>query len=210
LRAPDRSRGIYPRGSRPRQPGASGAGIRRRQGVGGPVPERERRGWGPCALPLSANHSGDWLKCSELRRLSANHGGKTVRNRWLPPIPRTCIYPQIGWADAMQELLPTTHSRSNRWWPICVAATLALLGTWTDGGLRADDWPQWLGPQRDANWRETGILKAFPPGGPRRVWRTAIGSGYTGPAVVGNRVYLMDRQVATKKGKKGSVLDIDI
>ena len=123
------------------------------------MPERERRGWGPCALPLSANHSGDWLKCSELRRLSANHVRKTVRNRWLPPIPRTCICLQIGWAEPMQQLLSTTHSGSNRWWPICVAAALALLGTWTDSGLRADDWPQWLGPQRDANWRETGMTE---------------------------------------------------
>ena len=24
---------------------------------------------------------------------------------------------------------------------------------------RADDWPQWLGPQRDAVWRETGIIE---------------------------------------------------
>ena len=30
--------------------------------------------------------------------------------------------------------------------------------------LRADDWPQWLGPQRDAVWREDGILEKFPFG----------------------------------------------
>ena len=107
----------------------------------------------------------------------------------------------------MQKHLPTTHSRANRWGPIFVATALVLLGTWTNGGLRADDWPQWLGPQRDANWRETGILKTFPAGGPRRVWRTAIGSGYTGPAVVGNRVYLMDRQVATNAAKAKNAFD---
>jgi len=27
--------------------------------------------------------------------------------------------------------------------------------------VRGDDWPQWLGPQRDAVWRETGILENF-------------------------------------------------
>src|SRR5213592_4208871 len=27
---------------------------------------------------------------------------------------------------------------------------------------RADDWPQWLGPKRDAVWRETGIMEKFP------------------------------------------------
>jgi outer membrane protein assembly factor BamB len=70
---------------------------------------------------------------------------------------------------------------------------------------RADDWPQWLGPQRDGVWRETGILKQFPPGGPKVRWRAEIGSGYTGPAVVGDRVYVMDRQgELPKKGVEGA------
>src|SRR6267154_1936135 len=63
--------------------------------------------------------------------------------------------------------------------------------------LRADDWPQWLGPQRDGVWRETGIIDKFPQGGPPVRWRVPIGAGYTGPAVANGRVYVMDRQVAT-------------
>ena len=43
--------------------------------------------------------------------------------------------------------------------------TLALLGL-TSTGARADDWPQWLGPQRDGVSRETGILEKFPREGP--------------------------------------------
>lgn len=66
--------------------------------------------------------------------------------------------------------------------------------------LRADDWPQWLGPRRDGVWRETGILEKFPEGGPKVRWRTAIGGGYTGPAVAGGKVYLMDRKPATTAG----------
>ena len=58
---------------------------------------------------------------------------------------------------------------------------------------RADDWPQWLGPQRDGLWRETGIVKSFPAGGPPVRWRTPIGAGYTGPAVAGGRVFVTDR-----------------
>jgi outer membrane protein assembly factor BamB len=60
----------------------------------------------------------------------------------------------------------------------------------------ADDWPQWLGPQRDAIWRETGILEQFPPEGPPIRWRTPIGGGYAGPAVANGRVYVTDRQLA--------------
>ena len=60
----------------------------------------------------------------------------------------------------------------------------------------ADDWPQWLGPQRDGLWRETGIVKSFPAGGPPVRWRTPIGAGYTGPAVAGGRVFVTDRVLA--------------
>ncbi len=61
---------------------------------------------------------------------------------------------------------------------------------------RADDWPQWLGPQRDGVWQETGILEKFPKGGPKVRWRTPLGGGYAGPAVASGYVYVMDRQLA--------------
>lgn len=60
----------------------------------------------------------------------------------------------------------------------------------------ADDWPQWLGPQRDGHWRETGIVKSFTAGGPPVRWRTPIGAGYAGPAVADGRVYVTDRLLA--------------
>jgi outer membrane protein assembly factor BamB len=56
----------------------------------------------------------------------------------------------------------------------------------------ADDWPQWMGPQRDNIWRESGVVERFPEGGPPVVWRTPIAGGYAGPAVAGGRVFLMD------------------
>ena len=61
--------------------------------------------------------------------------------------------------------------------------------------VRADDWPQWRGPLRDGVWREDGILERFPPEGPPVRWRTPIGAGFSGPAVAGGRVFLMDRVV---------------
>lgn len=57
----------------------------------------------------------------------------------------------------------------------------------------AEDWPQWLGPQRDAVWHETGIMESFRAGGPPLRWKTSIGSGYSGPAVADGRVFVMDR-----------------
>ncbi len=75
-------------------------------------------------------------------------------------------------------------------------ALLTLLPAAT-ASLHADDWPQWLGPRRDGVWRETGIVETLPTNGVKFRWRTAIGGGYSGPAVVGGRVYVMDRQLAT-------------
>jgi outer membrane protein assembly factor BamB len=62
--------------------------------------------------------------------------------------------------------------------------------------LQADEWPQWLGPQRDAVWRETGIIEKFPADGLQFRWRVPIGGGFAGPAVADGRVYVTDRQLA--------------
>ena len=61
------------------------------------------------------------------------------------------------------------------------------------GSSVADDWPQWLGPQRRPVWNETGIIRAFPDAGPELRWRSDVGGGYSGPAVAHGRVFLMDR-----------------
>jgi outer membrane protein assembly factor BamB len=62
----------------------------------------------------------------------------------------------------------------------------------------ADDWPQWLGPQRDGIWRESGIIKKFPEAGLNVKWRVPVAAGYSGPAVAGARIYLTDRQVGKR------------
>lgn len=57
---------------------------------------------------------------------------------------------------------------------------------------QADDWPQWMGPERDNVWRESGILAKFPEGGPKIAWKSPIAGGYAGPAVAGGRVFVAD------------------
>lgn len=70
---------------------------------------------------------------------------------------------------------------------VFLGAMLLLSGT-----VHADDWPQWMGPQRDNVWREQGILQKFPEGGPKILWSTPVAGGYSGPAVAGGRVVLTD------------------
>src|SRR5437899_8383663 len=78
--------------------------------------------------------------------------------------------------------------------PVLRAGAMALLAFFATYCAGADDWPQWMGPQRDGVWRETGILEKFPAGGPPIRWRTTVNRGYCGPAVVGDRLFLLDRQ----------------
>ena len=76
-------------------------------------------------------------------------------------------------------------------------ALLLLLLPILSAAENESDWPQWMGPQRDGVWRESGILQKFPEAGPKIRWRTPIGSGYAGPAVAAGKVVLLDRTLAT-------------
>jgi outer membrane protein assembly factor BamB len=73
----------------------------------------------------------------------------------------------------------------------CVAP-MVLMTLFVAARLRADDWPQWMGPQRDGIWRETDILETLPAAGLPVLWRAKVAGGYSGPAVAGDRVYLTD------------------
>jgi outer membrane protein assembly factor BamB len=76
--------------------------------------------------------------------------------------------------------------------PTRYVLVLTALGCFPLARAQGDDWPQWLGPQRDGVWRETGLLDKFPWGGPKVLWRTKIEGGYAGPAVAGGRVFVTD------------------
>src|SRR3989442_12093827 len=59
----------------------------------------------------------------------------------------------------------------------------------------ANDWPQWRGPQRNGISQETGLLKEWPPQGPKLRWQIKeSGSGYSTPAVAGERLYLLGNE----------------
>ena len=58
--------------------------------------------------------------------------------------------------------------------------------------VRADDWPQWRGPRRDGTSKETGLLKSWPKPGPALLWQAKfLGSGFSTPSVVGDRLYFL-------------------
>lgn len=55
----------------------------------------------------------------------------------------------------------------------------------------AADWPCFLGPDRNSVSQETGLLKQWPAEGPKELWSTPLGDGYSSVAVVKGRVYTM-------------------
>lgn len=77
---------------------------------------------------------------------------------------------------------------------------LSIVTCFSTNALFAQDWPQWMGPEQSGVWQATDTVDEFPEGGPPVLWRQKIGSGYAGPAVVGNRLFVMDR---TKDDGKG-------
>ena len=59
----------------------------------------------------------------------------------------------------------------------------------------AADWPQWRGPLRTGISSETGLLQEWPAGGPKLLWRVNnVGSGFSTPSVVGDRMYLLSNE----------------
>lgn len=78
--------------------------------------------------------------------------------------------------------------------PWIAVAILGLLTLTISTPTILADWPQWLGPQRDGVWKADNILDKFPDGGLKPLWKQPINGGYTGPAIVGEFVYVMDRQ----------------
>jgi outer membrane protein assembly factor BamB len=76
--------------------------------------------------------------------------------------------------------------------PAVLAALLALAAA---SPLRASDWPQWRGPARNGVSHETGLLREWPKEGPKLVWQIKdTGSGYSTPAVSGERLYLLGNE----------------
>ncbi len=54
-----------------------------------------------------------------------------------------------------------------------------------------DEWPQWLGPNRDGISTVTGLRKSWPQSGPKLVWRKPLGEGYAGVSIAQGRLFTL-------------------
>ena len=76
----------------------------------------------------------------------------------------------------------------------------ALLCGLTAVSVRADDeWRQWMGPNRDGVYSESGVIDSIPESGLKVKWRIPIHGGYAGPSVADGNVYVFDFKRADGK-----------
>lgn len=73
---------------------------------------------------------------------------------------------------------------------------LPILGALCAVTVHADnaafDWPQFRGPNRDDVSKETGLLKQWPAGGPKKLWTfDKAGLGYSGFSVAAGHLYTL-------------------
>jgi outer membrane protein assembly factor BamB len=87
----------------------------------------------------------------------------------------------------MKQANRLTGQQANRW---CGIVLLALACTATTS---AQDWPQILGPNRNGVYTGPAIVPSFPRSGPPSMWTRDVGAGFSGPAVVGDRLVLFHR-----------------
>lgn len=64
--------------------------------------------------------------------------------------------------------------------------------------VRADDWPQWRGPDRNGISKEKGLLNEWPKAGPQSLWEiSGLGAGYGTVAIQGDRIFVQGTEGKT-------------
>lgn len=71
-----------------------------------------------------------------------------------------------------------------------IGAGLVVAGAASAAGpSTGTDWPRFRGPQQNGVSVEKGLLRSWPEGGPKVVWKKPIGSGFSSLTAVGDALY---------------------
>ena len=70
---------------------------------------------------------------------------------------------------------------------------MAVLSLLLTASLTAADWPQYLGPTRNGVYTGPPLNEKWPAGGPRIVWKKAVGAGLSGPVVADGKTIRFHR-----------------
>lgn len=90
-------------------------------------------------------------------------------------------------------------------WLVQTAALVLLAAPLTAGEISADSWPQWRGPTRDGTVAGSAWPDKVSGGRVQQTWRVELGPSYSGPIVVGDRVFTTE----TRNAKTEHVIALD-
>src|SRR5262249_9546285 len=113
-----------------------------------------------------------------------------------PPVGvRLLVSPSGPWSSHRRK----EQKVKTRFFTIIAALCLCFSARSITGSAGVDasnlDWPQWRGPERNGISKESGLLKQWPAQGPKLLWQVNdIGDGFSTPAVVGSRIFLMSNR----------------
>lgn len=85
---------------------------------------------------------------------------------------------------------PKTSIRQHLW----AALVVLLVGAFfvpAEGHCEPGDWPEYRGPHRDGKSPETNVVDSFGETGPKQLWSTSGGEGYSGLSVVDGRLFTL-------------------
>ena len=73
----------------------------------------------------------------------------------------------------------------------CVVAGLTASVAFAGAAASEGEWPCFNGPNHDGRSPDTGLLKEWPQGGPKQLWKVdTIGKGFSSPSVSGGQVFI--------------------
>lgn len=91
--------------------------------------------------------------------------------------------------------------------PFLAVSGITLSAVLTAGRVEAADWQQYRGPNTDGTSSEK-ILKTWPAGGPRQVWKAPMSAGFSSFAVADGKAYtLVSRTIDQVKNEVCVALD---
>jgi outer membrane protein assembly factor BamB len=97
-------------------------------------------------------------------------------------------------SDDVESVAPEaiwTSAKPAFGWGFILCLTCALT-------IKAEDWPQWRGPNRDGVWAESDVLESFPSNSLPVRWRSPVGFGYSSPVISQGMVFVTDVQLDTR------------
>ncbi|HEC43921.1 MAG TPA: dehydrogenase [Bacteroides sp.] len=75
---------------------------------------------------------------------------------------------------------------------LALVISLLAITCWSQENMQKNDWPQWMGPERNGIWHLDLQKKSLNHGDLKKIWEVPVGQGYCGPTVADGFVYLMD------------------